>query len=218
MKRICILCGEPAEVENFCCECWTKTHDLFEIESFELKICKDCGSYYDKGEWKPSERIEDLVSRLVKERIKTENKIKKLEISLKRIGTNYIVKIHAEGYVKPCRILKREDKKIMVRIKRTLCDLCKKKRANAYEAVLTFKVEIPEEVMNIVSNYVSKIEEGDKSTKLYIVDKKVASKAVKVLKSMGFNVKVSYKLVGMKKGRKIYRNYYHIGVRNGRGR
>ncbi|MCD6381856.1 MAG: hypothetical protein J7L43_02670 [Candidatus Aenigmarchaeota archaeon] len=219
MRRFCIICGKPAEIENFCCDCWTKRHDLFEIEDFEIIACH-CGSYYHKGEWIKFDDLEELIREMIKSNMKTDNEIKKLKISLKKIGdTVYLAEIEAFGFVKPCKVLKKEKKKIKVRIRWRLCDKCKKKRANYYEAVFQVRdVDIPDEFVETINEYTSKIEEKRSGVDIYLIDKKIARNIVTQLRQMGFKIKATYELAGVKKGKKLYRNIYLIAKceKNGR--
>ena len=210
MQRICILCGKPAEIENFCSDCWLKKNELFSIEDFEITVC-DCGSYYYKGEWRKFEDLEDLIEQLVRHRIKTENKIIKIEVKLKKIGTVYKATIKAEGYIPPCEKVKEEEKQIRIKIRKRKCERCVKILSNYYEAVFQVRrCEIPTEISNIISDYVTRIEEKKDGYDIFLIDKKVAKKAVKELKELGFKIKVSYKFVGMKKGKRLYRDFYFI--------
>lgn len=210
MQRICISCGKPAEIDNFCSECWLKMKELFTIEDFELRVCK-CGSYYYKGMWRKFTNLDELIKQLIKSRIKTENKITSINISLKKVGDIYIATIKATGYIRPCKKSKEEEKKIRIRVKWRKCERCRKILSNYYEAILQIRrSEIPDEINNIISEYISKVEPKKNGVDIYLIDKKIGKKAIKRFKDLGYKVKVSYKYVGMKKGRRLYRDIYSI--------
>jgi len=210
MRRICILCGKPAEIDNFCCDCWLKTRELFNIEGFEIIAC-ECGSYYYKGEWRRFENLDELIKQLVRSRIETGNEIVDVDVSLKKAGNVYTVTVRAKGYIKPCKKIKEEEKTIRVRVRWRKCERCRKILSNYYEAVFQIRrCEIPQEIANMISDYISKIEEQKNGFDIYLIDKKIAKKAVKRFKELGFKIKVSYEYVGIKKGKRLYRDIYSI--------
>lgn len=210
MRRICILCGKSSEIDNFCSDCWLKTRELFNIEDFEIIVC-ECGSYYYKGEWRRFEDLDELIKQLTRSRIETENEIVGVDIFLKKAGNVYTVTIKAKGYIKPCNKIKVEEKTIRVRVRWRKCDRCKKVLSNYYEAIFQIRgFEVPEEIANMLSDYISKIKEQKNGFDIYLIDKKIAKKAIKRFKELGFKIKVSYEYVGMKKGKKLYRDIYSI--------
>lgn len=196
---ICVNCGKASD-EAFCDDCFLKKNELFSIGNFSLKKCRQCGSYFSgKTKYKT---IEDAIL----ERIEEKGSIVKTEIKCVLKGVTKAA-IRCCGYIKPVKKLKYEDKNIEIRAIDNKCDECSKLSGNYYEAVLQIRNK---HAMNSISlpKY-SIVETVDKGYNIRFMRKKDAEKLAKALRRQ-FTVISSCKLVGEKKGKKLYRNYYSV--------
>ncbi|MEM7826661.1 MAG: NMD3-related protein [Candidatus Aenigmatarchaeota archaeon] len=209
MKRICIICGKEAKIEDFCEICWLKQKSLFDIENLELKVCK-CNSWLDKNNWKRFKNLDEIVKDIIKNRIKTENRIIEKNIELKRIGNKYSASIECKGYIYPSKTIKTEKKTIVVKIKKLMCDRCRKLSGMYYEAVLQVRTKKDISRMLPKKRDILKIDRLKNGYDVFIMKRGLARKIIKELKSLNFNIKESYKLLGKGGGKKIYRCYYSI--------
>lgn len=213
----CIKCGKrEAKIGYLCEECYNEEHELFKIKPFSMVVCPSCGRYRIH-EWKESP---DPIKSAVAERIKPLGKIVDLKTKLEKVGGRTFVKVEATGFIPPSTKPKVEAKKVEIKIKKNLCPICVKKSGNYHEAVIQVRGENRDRLLKIILSSRS-LEENVVSVKnlkegydIFVVDKKIAEERVKSVH--GISVVKSYKLVGKKKGRELYRNYYAVRWLNGR--
>lgn len=199
----CIKCGKKASVDVFCDNCFLSQNSLFELKDFSLAIC-NCGKYYERS-WIRNGNIENVIENQIKNRMKVRGVIKKTSIKLRRRGSYFIATVTCSGRIKPCKKMKKEEKTITVAVKKRQCDICSKISGGYYEAVLQLRgknagcllkrLELPE---------TAAIQELKVGYDVKLLKKKDAYAIIKDLKPE----KKSFKFVGTKKGRKIYRDYY----------
>ena len=199
----CIKCGGKAEAGNFCKDCFLKSNHLFDIEDFTALECSGCGKL-QRGN----------IRYQIKEKILTKNVISKYEIDAKQSGHRIVAKVTCTGKINPMRSAVREEKKIIIMVKRTKCEDCIKLLGGYYEAVLQVRGERQERILNKIKKFIynediTRIETLKEGHDIRLRSKSSASSLVKYLRSF-FDIKESYKLVGEKKGKKLYRNYYAI--------
>ncbi len=218
----CIKCGKPvmrtrrgataSDFGTFCEEHFLESRKLFETSNFIIRVCDGCGSYFD-GEWKEQDDIANAAKEMIADSIVTENKIKKIDIHLKKFGNKFLATVTCTGTIKPCKKQKMETSKIIVTMKRQKCDNCVKLLGNYYEAVIQVRGERKGEIFKIIEAVCGKMAlrcEAEKNGyNLYFVRK---NEARKVAKNLGrkYDVKASFKFAAEKKGKKLYRNYYSV--------
>ncbi|MEM7819568.1 MAG: NMD3-related protein [Candidatus Aenigmatarchaeota archaeon] len=206
----CIRCGKKATIKTFCEDCFLEKEKLFDIGNYELKFCNMCKSIFDNDK-----KID--IKESIKNRIKSNNKIKEINIKTKTVGNRIYASIICLGYIRPCKKMKKEEKKILVILRNMLCQTCKKLSGSYYEAVFQVRDE-PEKIMNKIKEIsdniiVSGIEKTKNGYNIKFIDKKQAANLANRLRKY-FSVKETYKLIGEKKGEKLYRNYYAIRPKN----
>jgi NMD protein affecting ribosome stability and mRNA decay len=198
----CIKCGKPAVANNFCKEHFLEKERLFEkVPHFSVKICPSCGKGLNLREE-------------FEKRVKTRNRITSCSFTEKTVGTMLHVTVTCEGYIKPIKSKTSHTEKFDVLLKKLKCDNCIKLSGGYYEAAFQVRGEHQERIMKNIEKLlpdelltnIIKLKEG---FDVRIVDKKVAFKIAGVLR-VKFEVKESYKLVGEKKGTKLYRNFYSV--------
>lgn len=194
---LCVRCGKPSE-EAFCEDCFLEKNGLFEAENFPLHMCKQCGSYYS-GKTK-YQRIEDAVA----ERIVRKGDIRDVKIEIK---PNRKILIKCSGYIKPARKIKHESKFIEIKVIRQKCLECSRLSGNYHEAVVQIRNSDALRNLNIPQYAVVQAVRDGYNIKF--MSKKDAEKVAKGL-GRKYDVTRSFKLVGEKKGKKLYRNYYAV--------
>jgi nonsense-mediated mRNA decay protein 3 len=211
----CIKCGKKANIGVFCDSCFLQQNELFKISNLKIFLC-DCGSYFGPSKkWQKWDRgEEELLKHLIKNHIKTENKILKTDVKLKQIGNRYMVTVRCIGFVPPSKKEKTEKKEIMIDVKRRKCENCSKILGGYYEAVLQVRGPKWETILREISEKekedISLMEKTKNGYDVKFLKKNTADKIAMRLKKKGFSLKVSYKLVGEKKSKKLYRNFYSV--------
>jgi len=199
----CIKCGAEAVAGNFCRFCFLEKNRLFEIEDFTAYSCDVCNKF-ERGD----------VKYQIKDAVKSNNIITNISIRTRQVGNRIYTAVACTGKIKPLKAAVTEERKMIVFVKKRKCENCVKILGGYYEACLQVRGERSERVMRKIEKTLpGKALAGIDRTKtgfdVRIVDKKAAAETVKYLRSY-FDVKESYKLVGEKKGRKLYRNFYAI--------
>ncbi|MBI4018247.1 MAG: hypothetical protein HY368_01435 [Candidatus Aenigmarchaeota archaeon] len=203
MERICIICGSPAFVSNYCEKCYLKGQILFQVpEKIQVKLCTNCGSYYDRG-WKR----EDLEGILLG-KLETKNHVARKEV---KVMQGHAV-FSGSGRIKPSRRIVEETKKVPLLIERRKCEDCIKLLSGYYQAIFQIRGSMSEEIFGKVASAVGDGEIMPAKAKngydVKFIDKKRASSVAGLLK--GFAIRKTYKLITEKKGKKLYRDYYSI--------
>lgn len=201
----CISCGKEATIEAFCDDCWLKNKTLFQIEDFEIKVCRKCCKILDKDRIGRYELNDDSIKRVAISKIKTKNKLVEKEAFVRKIGNRYSVTIVCKGFIFPCKKQKEESKNIFIKIRETLCDLCRKISSEQYDAIIQIRTNKPLPIKQMKPDKIERVKEG---LNLYFLYKANAQKALKLLR--GFKIKRSFKLVGEKDTKRIYREYYSV--------
>jgi len=206
----CIKCGKPAWKDNLCKECFLEKNELFSIKNSVVRIKEcSCGRYFIKKWVKPKKSIiEDITN----DNIKLLGDISEKSVSWKRKGNKYIVRVRAVGTIGGLQ--KEEEKEYIIITRKNMCDVCTKRKGNYYEAQIQLRGVSLKKFFSILPkkdrDKITKLEKVRNGFNIYLSDKKMAKKIIVGMKRLNLNIKPSYKLVGMKKGRKIYRDYYSV--------
>lgn len=199
----CIKCGKDAVRGNFCADCFSGRNVLFEIENYTVYFCNMCGSHHLKGR-------KILVDQFMKDMIKTKNRIKSTAFTKKTAGNRLILTVTCTGLIDG--ISKKETKHAVLTIKNHKCEDCIKISGNYHEAVMQIRGARAEKIMKSIKcpdNILVNVEKVKGGYDIRITDKKKAAEMAQALRQK-FTIKNSYKLVGEKKGVKLYRNFYAI--------
>ncbi len=209
----CIRCGKPAWKDNLCKKCFLETHKLFELKVPVIKIKEcECGRYFLKKWTKPKK---SLVDDITEKNIKTFGEVVKKDVSWKRQGNRYVVTVRLSGLVGGLK--KEEEKEYIIIAKKNVCDVCTKKRGSYYEAKIQLRGVPLKKALSVIpekyNDTITKVEKTKNGFNIYLSDKKIAARIIRELRHLNMKIKASYKLIGMKKGKKIYRNYYSVRLR-----
>lgn len=201
----CIKCGKPAVAENFCETCFLERNRLFEIENFRLVVCSVCGSYYSFEKGWHTGTVENEIIR----RIKTKNRIIRRDVALRNAG-NIFANITLTGVIKPLKKPKTETVTVEIILRKQKCDNCIKISGGYYEAMIQVRGTDKERILGkIGTNGVLSVEERDKGYNVKFIKKQDAKRVATGLESE-YTVKGTFKLVGEKKGKRLFRSFYAI--------
>lgn len=196
----CIKCGKPAVKDNFCAEHFLEAQSLFDVKDFDMVYCDLCG-LREKG-------IEEKIG----SSIRTKYRITGKKILMKTVGNRVYATVTAKSKIKG--LMKEETKKLLVMLRKKMCDMHVKLSGGYHEAVIQVRGDGKEKILKsalrlLPENSINSIETLPEGYNIKIMRKANAAAAAKALRSK-FNVKESYKLVGSKKGRMLYRNFYAV--------
>ncbi|MEM7813520.1 MAG: NMD3-related protein [Candidatus Aenigmatarchaeota archaeon] len=218
-KLVCSACGRPATIGGLCEEHYTSRHGLLEIRPFEMKVCDSCGAVFDRV-WKMVP-LEDALRIAAERAAKKLGKVEQLDFDIKKVGGDYIVTVKAWGTVPPAAIPKTEIKQIKVRIRRVKCTSCTKLLGRYHEAVIQIRGKRAEQLAELAERVAAgkpkRAERLKYGWNLYFVRKADARATVREIeielrrqKEKRLEVIRSYKLVGKKGGKELWRDFYAI--------
>lgn len=196
----CIKCGKPAKVGNFCSECFLERENLFGLKDFTFVYCGLCGLNKD-----------ELIDR-IKGSIKSSNEIIDIKVSTKIVGNKVHTTVKCIGKINGLK--KEGEEKSLVILRQKMCDMHVKLSGGYYEAVIQVRGENKEDILkrlvkNLPEKSIINVEKLPEGYNLKIMRKANAAAAAKHFMEK-YDVKTSFKLVGSKKGTKLYRNFYAI--------
>ena len=139
--------------------------------------------------------------------IESRNRIVAKSISAAVVGNSLRITAECKGYIKPAKEMKAERKSASLKIKKRMCDVCTKISGNYHEAVFQIRGSNAEKIIKKLQSMRAGTASGRHD--INFINKKEAAWLAKSLEKE-FIVKRSFKQVGEKKGRKLYRNYYSI--------
>ena len=229
----CVECGKDGPIfrDGVCLECYLKTHSFTKgPEVIDLPVCSHCNSYKYKNTW-TSDLFGDVIRRIIKNTFQISNELKKIDINTecKEEKERMVCKVFISGFVDDAEIS--EEHEIIIRLKKTACDVCSKKFGGYHEAIVQIRTDdrklSKQELNNLgltVENLVETLRaKGNRS--LFItdigeehggLDFYLSNRAVgliiakKIQEQYGGIIKQSSKNMGMKDSRQIYRMTYLI--------
>jgi len=231
------VCGKTSEVliESKCRNCFFKEKELFRLpELLEVKICKNCLSYFKKNRWSYvsgdlEEVLQEASFSAIENSMKLGLKDASAKISLQDIKksseTVYLVScsVNVEGKIFGAEY--RSEKNVEVRARLELCDNCSRQVGGYYESILQIRSEGAlggaerKEIESLVNTAISSLAQKDRKAFLsdfktmeegmdfYVGSTKVARKLAEMLREkFGGKISESPKLFGRSKsGKDLYR-------------
>lgn len=218
-KLICVVCGRPAVAESLCDAHYAARHALFELKPLVVQVCDNCGAVF-ATRWRRAP-LEDVLRDIVKRNIRVGWKLEGVDVEVEKIGNNYIATVIARGRVLPALGVKTETRKVDIRIKKAKCPSCIKLLGRYHEAVVQIRGEragrLMEAVEAVVRGMPVRVERLKYGWDLYFVNKADARATVRKLNAElkrieegRLKVVRSYRLVGKKAGKELWRDFYAI--------
>jgi NMD protein affecting ribosome stability and mRNA decay len=206
----CIKCGGPAFADNFCEKCYLEKKELFFIKKVKLNYCDNCGKFYTQKEKMNAKELENFLLN----QLNAKNTIKNSEIILHAEDSKITGTIIANGFVKPSKTLITDKKEFLIYPRRMKCDSCVKILGNYHEAVIQIRGDEKDKILHKAQKLLREEDYANIATlkegyDIRVIKKAVAAQIVQALR-VKYTIKPSFKLVGEKKGKKIYRNFYSV--------
>lgn len=172
-----------------------------------IGYCKTCNKFYNS-------RMKGEAIDFVRNTIVSDYKIKDLKIDCRSIGKRIIGKIHASGIIPPAKNDKVEEIKYNIGFRKNMCDDCVKLSGNYHEAVVQIRGDEKDRIYDKMvklsrKSLIAGIDNLKEGYNIRYVYKRDAVRIISFLRKK-FDIKDTYKLVGEKKGAKLYRNFYMV--------
>ncbi|MEM3227953.1 MAG: NMD3-related protein [Candidatus Micrarchaeaceae archaeon] len=211
--KYCPICNasneELAFVGELCINCFKKLELKKLPEAMKITICKRCGRIKTPQGWKRQNKgaFGDVAAKELKNR-NVVAKLKSIDLDAGKAEVEFIVEAENEKVG--------IEKEVGVELLRTVCDICYKKSAGYYEAIVQLRGgedsvrKMEEHIGRFLENgdaFIAKREAHGYGVDLYISDRK----AIELFMNRNrLHPKRSYTLYGTKNGRKLYRHSYSV--------
>jgi len=231
----CVECGKEGPIynEGVCINCYLKTHTFTQgPKILDLTICTHCGSFKYKSNW-TSDLFGEVLQRLIKSNFKISKELNKIDINTecKEMKDGMSCDVYISGYISDVEVTEKHE--VLVRQKRTVCDVCSRRFGGYHEAIVQIRAdkkglskkeldEIKTIVENIITDlqikgnrglFITEIVEEHGGLDYYISERGPSLVVAKKLQEMfGGEIKQSSKNVGMKDSKQIYKMTYLIRI------
>jgi len=229
----CVECGKEGQIfkDGVCIDCYVKSHTFTNgPEIIDLPICSHCSSFKYKNTW-TNDLFSDVLRRIIKNTFHISKELKKVDINTECIEKNEKVdcKVYITGFLDDKEIT--EEHIILVRKKRTVCEVCSRRFGGYHEAIVQIRTEkkklddneikgltnlvedLVEELYNKGNRglFITDIDEEHGGIDFYISEKGPAlAIAKKIQEKYGGAIKQSSKNVGIKDSKQIYKMTYSL--------
>ena len=227
----CVDCGKEIKIfrDGACVKCYLKNHSFSKSpEITDIFVCSHCGSYKHKSTW-VNYSFDEILRMTVKNSFYISNELMSVNISTKygEEKERMECKVTISGLLDDAKIA--EDHEILIRVRKTVCDVCSKRYGGYHEAVLQIRADkrkLAKEEINVIQSTVEDLVESiqDKGNRalfitdmgkehggidFYLSDKGSALTITKkIQEKYGGLIKHSSKNIGMKDSRQVYRMTY----------
>ena len=227
----CVDCGKELKIfrDGACIKCYLKNHSFSKgPESIDIFVCYHCGAYKYKNTW-VTDLFDKILKRVIKNSFYISNELRGVGITTKYSeGKDRIeCKVTISGILDDVKI--DEDHEILVRMRKTVCDVCSKRYGGYHEAVIQIRADkrkLSKDEIAVIQSTVEALVESmqDKGNRaLFITDSKEEhggldfylsdkGSALTITKKTqgkyGGSIKQSSKNIGMKDSRQVYRMTY----------
>lgn len=206
----CIKCGKKAFFENLCEQCYLEGRELFEIREAKLSYCDSCRMFHTGREHMDEKALEGFFARKVRSR----NRIKDVRVDISAQPHRVRAAVIVRGFIRPSRKTVEQEKQVTVHTRKAKCETCVRILGGYHEAVLQVRGPKKEQIMRsmerlLMKREVAAVQRLREGYDIKVIGKGDAARAVQAVRNK-LEVKQSFKLVGEKKGRKLYRNFYSI--------
>ncbi len=184
MEKFCYKCGKTTEnlEEGLCENCRN-----IKVKVVEITFCVKCGKIKEGKLWKKKE---------IKKAIKD-------KLNAREINFENNMAVTQKGKIK-----------FEVKTKKEICVACSRFAGGYYESVLQLRGFSQEEIEKIFSFIQEefRFEKTKHGIDVYLMHKPLAEKIARKIKRIFKNIEIkkSYKLVTVKDGKRVYRNYVSV--------
>ena len=229
----CVECGNEGPIfrEGVCINCYLKTHTFTKgPDIIDLLVCPHCNSYKYKNTW-TSDFFGDVIKRVIKNNFQISRELQKMDINTdcKESKDGMSCKVIISGFIDDIEISEKHE--LLVRLKKTVCDVCSRRFGGYHEAIvqirsdnkkltkdeineITTAVEFLVEDLRAKGNravFITDIGEEHGGIDFYISEKGAGLVIAKTIKDRyGGQIKQSSKNIGMKDGKQLYRLTYLV--------
>jgi nonsense-mediated mRNA decay protein 3 len=231
----CVECGKEGSIfkDGVCIDCYLKSHSFTKSpEILDITTCVHCESFKYKNTWS-SEIFGEIIRKTIKNNFEISKELQKVDINTdcKEAKNGYECKVYISGFIDSHEIT--EEHNVLVRIKKTVCDVCSKRSGGYHEAIIQVRTDnrkfTDEELVSIQSFVERQVEnlktKGNRGLFItdfgqehggldfFLSDRSAAQMITKKLQDeFGGNVKQSSKNIGMKDSKQIYRVTYLLRI------
>lgn len=212
-NMFCVECGKEGKTyRGLCLDCYLKKRVFFRIPSeITVTFCRNCDAHRILNQWKTGDMWADIED-AIKSRITAEIP---LECSFDREKGTVTCRGTFEG-----RKIEKTDH-IKIKEKYRLCPKCSLQRGGYFEAILQVrgaKEEQLERIGEIIKrkvddqhSFITKKEKVRGGTDYYMGARGAAEQAAKEIREkFGGKLTISSSLVGVKDGKRVYRDTYSV--------
>jgi len=226
-----VECGKEGPIfrDGVCISCYLKTHGFSKgPDTIDVITCAHCGSYKYKSTW-TSDLFGDIIRKIIKNAFDISNELKKIDINteFKEQKEGMVGKAVISGFVEDVEITEKHE--LLVRLKKTVCDVCSKRFGGYHEAIIQIRADkrkLTKDELNAIRSmvegfvehfqtkgnrnlFITDIGEERGGIDFYLSDKNFGlAIAKKIQGQYGGTIKQSSKNIGMKDSRQVYRMTY----------
>lgn len=227
----CVECGKEGPIfrDGVCLNCYLKTHSFTSgPDEIDLPVCSHCSSYKYKSNW-TSDLFGDVIRRAIKNKFQISKELKKIDINTECQETKdgMQCKVYISGFIDDIEMS--DEHKLLVHLRKTVCDVCSKKFGGYHEAIIQIRADkrkiskkelenFQKDVENFVEHlrakgnrglFITDVGEDHGRLDFFISDKQAGLIiAKKIQEQYGGTIKQSSKNIGMKDSRQVYRMTY----------
>jgi len=227
----CVDCGKEIKIfrDGACASCYLKNHSFSKgPEIIDIYVCSHCNTYKYKNTW-VNYSFDEILRKIVKNSFNVSRELMSVDISTKygEEKERMECKVNISGLLDNVKIS--EDHEILIRVRKTVCDVCSKQYGGYHEAVIQIRAnkrELSKEEINVIQSAIEDLVKSikDKGNRalfitdigkehggidFYLSDKGSALTITKKIQGKyGGSVKYSSKNIGMKDSRQVYRMTY----------
>ncbi len=184
MRKFCYKCGKKTEnlIEGLCRNCVKEKNKSFYLE---VAYCPKCHRVKDGKLWRE---------------VQIENFIKK-RLKAKKIDFDKKIAFTSKGEIN-----------FSFSIKKEICIHCSRLSSGYYESVVQLRNFSEEELDKLPIRYLHFVKLTKHGPNIHFIKKSDANSFVRKIKRIFKNVRIkkSYKLVTVKDGKRVYRNYISV--------
>ena len=223
-RKFCPKCGKETEefFENLCGKCFLETLDIDKKleEKLQVKMCRECGKFFLNN--LRFDSLGELIQYHYEKIFKKEKFVDKVFFEID--GRNLYLTIKMKAGKDEREVVK----EVRLMIKKILCKTCWMKKTGYHQGILQVRGKIGKEVQTEIERivetfakrdplaFISGFEQLENGFDMKIGSQKLLMYLASFLKrKYGAKIKISKKLTGMKRGKRVYKVTVSARLENG---